>query len=55
MGALKPLKKKGGLSEKGWVAFETLRNLLSYLEQQNVVKFYEDNLEKFIDQIYDKD
>lgn len=55
MGALKPLKKNGGLSEKGWIAFETLRNLLSYLEQQNVVKFYEDNLEKFIDQIYDKD
>ena len=55
MGALRPLKKNGDLSEKGWVAFETLRNFLSYLEQQNVVKFYEDKLDKFIDQIYCKD
>lgn len=55
MGALRPLKKNGDLSEKGWVAFETLRNFLSYLAQQNVVKFYEDKLDKFIDQIYCKD
>ena len=52
MGALRPLKKNGDLSEKGWVAFETLRNFLSYLEQQNVVKFYEDKLDKFIDTEY---
>lgn len=49
MGALRPLKKNGDLSEKGWVAFETLRNFLSYLAQQNVVKFYEDKLDEFID------
>lgn len=49
MGALRPLKKNGDLSEKGWVAFETLRNFLIYLSQQNVVKFYEDKLDEFID------
>lgn len=49
MGALRPLKKNGDLSEKGWVAFETLRNFLNYLSQQNVVKFYEDKLDEFID------
>lgn len=49
MGALRPLKKNGDLSEKGWIAFETLRNLLIYLAQQNVVKFYEDKLDEFID------
>lgn len=49
MGALRPLKKNGDLSEKGWVAFETLRNFLNYLAQQNVVKFYEDKLDEFID------
>ena len=55
MGALRPLKKNGDLSEKGWVAFETLRNFLIYLSQQNVIKFYEDKLDEFIDQIYCKD
>ena len=55
MGALRPLKKNGDLTEKGWIAFETLRNFLIYLAQQNVVKFYEDKLDKFIDQIYCKD
>lgn len=49
MGALRPLKKNGDLSEKGWVAFETLRNFLIYLAQQNVIKFYEDKLDEFID------
>ena len=49
MGALRPLKKNGDLSEKGWVAFETLRNFLNYLAQQNVIKFYEDKLDEFID------
>ena len=49
MGALRPLKKNGDLSEKGWIAFETLRNFLIYLAQQNVVKFYEDKLDEFID------
>lgn len=49
MGALRPLKKNGDLSERGWVAFETLRNFLIYLSQQNVVKFYEDKLDEFID------
>ena len=49
MGALRPLKKNGDLSEKGWVAFETLRNFLIYLAQQNVVKFYEDKLDEFVD------
>lgn len=49
MGALRPLKKNGELSEKGWVAFETLRNFLIYLAQQNVIKFYEDKLDEFID------
>ena len=49
MGALRPLKKNGDLSEKGWVAFETLRNFLIYLSQQNVIKFYEDKLDEFID------
>lgn len=48
MGTLRPLKKNGDLSEKGWVAFETLRNFLNYLAQQNVVKFYEDKLDEFI-------
>ena len=48
MGALRPLKKNGDLSEKGWVAFETLRNFLKYLEQQNVIKFYEDKLDEFV-------
>lgn len=48
MGALRPLKKNGDLSEKGWVAFETLRNFLKYLAQQNVVKFYEDKLDEFV-------
>lgn len=48
MGALRPLKKNGDLSEKGWVAFETLRNFLNYLAQQNVVKFYEDKLDEFV-------
>lgn len=49
MGALRPLKKNGDLSENGWIAFETLRNFLIYLAQQNVVKFYEDKLDEFID------
>lgn len=49
MGALRPLKKNGDLSEKGWIAFETLRNFLIYLAQQNVIKFYEDKLDEFID------
>ena len=48
MDALRPLKKNGDLSEKGWVAFETLRNFLIYLSQQNVVKFYEDKLDEFV-------
>jgi len=48
MGALRPLKKDGNLSEKGWVAFETLRNFLNYLAQQNVIKFYEDKLDEFV-------
>lgn len=52
MGALRPLKKNGDLSEKGWVAFETLRNFLIYLSQQNIVKFYEDKLDEFIDTEY---
>lgn len=48
MGALRPLKKNGDLSEKGWVAFETLRNFLNYLAQQNIIKFYEDKLDEFV-------
>lgn len=48
MGALRPLKKDGDLSEKGYVAFETLRNFLNYLAQQNVIKFYEDKLDEFV-------
>ena len=55
VGSKNPLTQKGKISEDGWNSYEQLRKILKFLNNQNVIKFNEDRLDNWIDDVNNSD
>ena len=51
LGCKKPFKKNGDISQDGWKAYNKLMSILIFLNDNNVINFRQDNLDRWVDEV----
>ena len=51
LGCKKPFKKNGDISKDGWKAYDKLMSILIFLADNNVINFYQDKLDSWVDEV----
>ena len=51
LGCKKPFKKNGDISQDGWKAYDKMMSILIFLQNNNVINFRQDNLDRWVDEV----